>query len=291
MGDITLQKAIREYERIYLASRNLSSRTRVEYLNDIIDLLKFLEATGINEVKELRLTQLEHYLASLDQRGIAGSTRKRKVVSIRSFLWYLYQENYLTTNLSKRLIPPYAEAKTPRYLTKIEVQRLLAVSSREIRDYVLIRLILQTGIKLSECSHLTTDDIELPEGLHSEETEGYIHIERGNGRKARIMPLDLLTCKSLDRYLKTKPITSHPFLFLNRFGEALSVRGIEKVLTRYYAKANIQNATVQSLRHTFGVTRAMRGTDITTIQAEMGLKDSRSLAPYLSLVHQMRLVE
>lgn len=290
MGDITLQKAIQEYERIYLASRNLSARTRVEYLNDIIDLIKFLEATGIKEVKELRLTQLEHYLASLDQRAIAGSTRKRKVVSIRSFLWYLYQEQYLKTNLSKRLIPPFAETKTPRYLTKIEIQRLLAVSSNNIRDYALIRLMLQTGIKVSECSHLTKDDVELPENLHNEEGEGYIHIERRNGRKARIMPLDHVTCKSLDRYLKTKPSTSS-FLFVNRFGEPLSVRGIEKILTRYYAKANIENATVQSLRHTFGVNHAMRGINIKTIQAEMGLQDSRSLTPYLSLVHQMRLVE
>jgi len=290
MGDITLQKAIQEYEIIYLASRNLSVRTRVEYLNDIIDLIRFLEVAGIKQVNELRLPQLEHYLASLDQRGIAGSTRKRKVVSIRSFLWYLYQDQYLKNNLSKRIIPPYAETKTPRYLTKIEIQRLLVVSLNKIRDYALIRLLLQTGIKLSECNRLTTDDIELPENLYSAEVEGFIHIERGKGRKSRIMPLDNVTCKALDRYLKTKPSTSS-FLFVNRFGAPLSARGIEKILTRYYAKANIKNATVQSLRHTFGVTHAMRGADMKTIQAEMGLQDSRSLAPYLSLVHQMRLVE
>ena len=85
---MSLKDALDEYKNIYLASRNFAQRTRVEYLNDIEDLIRFLEQLGIKEVNGIGLPQLERYLAELDHRGIAGSTRKRKVVSIRSFLWH-----------------------------------------------------------------------------------------------------------------------------------------------------------------------------------------------------------
>jgi site-specific recombinase XerD len=83
MGDITLSKALEEYKNIYMASRNFAQRTRVEYLNDLEDLVQFLEQLGIKEVKDIGIPQLERYLANLDRRGMAGTTRKRKVVSIR----------------------------------------------------------------------------------------------------------------------------------------------------------------------------------------------------------------
>jgi site-specific recombinase XerD len=120
MGEITLRQALEEYKNIYMASRNFVQRTRVEYLNDLEDLIRFLEQLGIKEVKDIGLPQLERYLAELDHRGMAGSTRKRKVVSIRSFLWYLYQDRYISTNLAKRLIPPFAEAKSPSRTCGIE---------------------------------------------------------------------------------------------------------------------------------------------------------------------------
>src|SRR5262245_57931546 len=101
MGDITLREVLEEYKNIYVASRNFAHKTRVEYLSDIEDLICFLQQQGINEVKTLRLQFLERYLAELDRRGHAGSTRKRKVISIRSFLWYLYQDQYLKVNFSK----------------------------------------------------------------------------------------------------------------------------------------------------------------------------------------------
>ena len=189
MGDITLRQALEEYEDIYLASRNFAERTRVEYLNDLQDLIKFLEQSGSKEVKDIGLPQLERYLAELDRRGLAGLTRKRKVVSIRSFLWYLYQDGYISVNLSKRLIPPFSEASTPRYLTKSEYERLLKASSENPRDFALIQLLLQTGIKLSELTQLTVQNVELPTDIFPETKDvGYLHVAGSKSKKGRVIP-------------------------------------------------------------------------------------------------------
>src|SRR6266508_5136878 len=114
MGEITLRKALDDYKTVYMPYRNFAERTRVEYFHDLEDMIQFVEQLGIKEVRGIGVPQLERYLAALDRRGIAGSTRKRKVVSIRSFLSFLYQDQYITANLAKRLIPPFIQAKSPR---------------------------------------------------------------------------------------------------------------------------------------------------------------------------------
>ena len=285
MGDITLREALEEYKSVFMASRNFAQRTRVEYLSDIEDLMQFLEKNGLKEVKFIGLPQLERYLAELDHRGIAGSTRKRKVVSIRSFLWYLYQDNYLRTNLSKRIIPPFAEANSPRYLTKSEYERLLEASSHNLRDHALIQLLLQTGIKLSELTGLTIDDVELPSGILPEMNEvGLLHIIGSKSKKGRTIPLNTKASISLANYLKRRKAVSDTALFINRFGKQLSSRGVEKIVNKYMFQASIRNASVQSLRHTFGIHHIVSGAKLKMMQEVMGHRDSRTTSMYQALV-------
>ena len=104
MGDITLRKALDDYKTIYMPYRNFADRTRVEYQNDLEDLVEYLRKHGHYKVRDLKLAQIERYLAELERRGFAGATRKRKTVSIRSFLKFLYQDRYIDSNIGKQLI-------------------------------------------------------------------------------------------------------------------------------------------------------------------------------------------
>lgn len=288
MGDITLRQALDDYEKIYMASRNFAQRTRIEYMNDLEDMIRFLEQLGVKEVKGIGLPQLERYLAELDRRGNAGSTRKRKVVAIRSFLGYLYQDSYISTNLAKRLIPPFAEPKSPRYLTKSEYERLLAVCAQDPRDFALIQLILQTGLKLSELIRLTINDVELPPVSLSEEKDlGYLHLTGGERQKRRILPLNYKACLGLSSYFKIRPSTTSPILFINRFGRPLSPRGVEKIVRKYLRTVGILRANVQSLRHMFGIHQIAQGTDIRTVQELMGNKDPRSTSIYVFIANAL----
>ncbi|MBE0573345.1 tyrosine-type recombinase/integrase, partial [Candidatus Dojkabacteria bacterium] len=270
MGDITLRKALDEYNEIYMASRNFAERTRVEYFNDLEDLIQFLEQLGLKEVRDIGLPQLERYLAELDRRGLAGTTRKRKVVSIRSFLWYLYQDSYISTNLSKRIIPPFADANSLRYLTKSEYDRLLKASSHKLRDYALIQLLLQTGIKLSELTRLTISDVQLPSIISESKEVGVLHIMGNKSKKGRTIPLNTKACISLANYFKGRSLVSNTALFTNRFGEQLGSRGVEKIVTNHMLHAGIRDASVQSLRHTFGIHHLVSGADLKMIQEVMG---------------------
>src|SRR5512133_313850 len=99
MGDITLKKALDDYKTIYMPYRNFAERTREEYINDLEDFIDFAEKSGASHTEQVRLPTVVHYIASLEHKGYSSLTRKRKVVSIRSFFSFLYSDNDIHTNI------------------------------------------------------------------------------------------------------------------------------------------------------------------------------------------------
>jgi integrase/recombinase XerD len=289
MGEMTLSQALKEFRTIYLAFRNYASRSREEYINDVEDLIIFLEKSGLSRVGDLGIPQIDRYLADLDQRGLAGSTRKRKAISIRSFLAFMYREHHISNDISKRIILPFAESTLPRVLAQFEYQALRKACEQNIRDTAMIELLLQTGIRLSELVKLRISDIDIStqEGLE----EGYMNMIRiagGNGRKGRNLPLNSKARQALQAYLQIRPAVTVETLFVNRSGEPLGERGVQKMVQKYMDIAEIKDASVETLRHTFGTHHAVKGTSIKIIQEMMGHQDSRTTEIYIALARQMR---
>src|SRR6266498_737341 len=288
MGEITLRKALDDYKTVHMPYRNFAERTRVEYQNDLDKVVKFFEQSGINHVKELGLPIIERYVARLEQEGFSSSTRKRKVASIRSFLSFLYQDGYIGTDIAKRIISPFLENTVPRILTQAECNSLRTACSASPRDLAIIELLLQTGIKLSELICLTSNDIEFVQtnGIR-EEYKGIMRIRGSRGKKERLIPLNSKACLALKNYLDIRKEVSSNILFLNRFSEALGERGIQKILRKYLKKIGLEQASVQTLRHTFGIHHAVKGTSSKTIQEVMGHKDARSTTLYFSMAQEI----
>src|SRR5688500_8369199 len=124
MGEITLRKALDDYKTVYMPYRNFADRTREEYLNDLEDFVGFLEQKGIDHLRELGLPIIERYVAHLEEKGFTSLTRKRKVVAIRSFLFFLYQDRYIDTNIGNKVVLPFAEYPSPDFLTQSECNKL-----------------------------------------------------------------------------------------------------------------------------------------------------------------------
>ena len=288
MGEITLRRALEDYKTVYMAYRNLAERTRVEYLNDLNDLVSFLERIGKSRVEKIDLFHLERYLAELDQKGYTGSTRKRKAIVIRSFFNFLYQGGYISNNVACQLIPAFPDNRSPRFLTQNEQERLLISCSNNPRDKAIIELFLQTGIALGELTRLRVNDIELPERLGAEQSAvGLLHVSGGRGRKSRDLPLTPEVYQLIGEYLKSRRYNQSEVLFLNKFGFPLRNRGVQKLVRKYMDKADIKDASVHTLRHTFGAYEAIKGLKLQTIQKIMGLKDIRTVSTYTLLAKEV----
>jgi len=284
-GEITLRKTLEEYKTVYMAYRNFAERTREEYLNDLEDLVEFLGRLGIDKGGKISLATIERYLAELERRGFAGATRKRKTVTIRSFLTFLYKDGYIGTDLARQVIPPFVENKTPQFLTEAEYNRLREACAGNPRDRAIIEILLQTGIRLSELTRLSIDDVEPgvdePGG---QQTDAYVRIKGNRSKKDRIIPLNDKAQEAIKAYLSEQSAMGSSILFLNRFGQPYGDRGVQKMLRRYLKQARIERGSVHTLRHTFGTHHTAKGISVKILQEVMGHKDPRSTSIYVSIV-------
>lgn len=234
-----------------MASRNLATRTRIEYHNDLKQLADFFEGQGTRQPSVIDLRQLQSYLAHLDTKAYAGVSRRRKVSSLKAFFGFLVRLRLIPYNPSEQLIPPEREYKEPRFLTTQEYRALLLACAHETRDAALIELILQTGIRLSEVVKLTLYDIELPPRISREPGNTGSLSVHGKGRKQRRVPLNYKACRALKAWLSVRPNIPEPNLFVTKFRQPMGARAIQNIVAKYVKEAGIRHASTHTLRHSF----------------------------------------
>jgi len=285
---ISLDESLKEYNEIFLSYRNFALRTRKEYINDISDLIKFLKKNyKIKDLDSVENDHLQNYFAFLDKKGLKGVTRRRKAYSIKSFFRYLKSKRYIPADISLSLIPPKRSDKKPRVLTEQEYKRLQLAYSHETRDAAIIELLLQTGMRLSELVNLKVDDIELPKRITKDPFNvGSIHII-GKGRKERTITLNWKACKAIKAYVKVRPEIDYKELFITKFGKPMGPRGFQNVVKKYLEEANIKNAGVHTLRHTFATHQIKKGTNIRVIQEALGHESLQTTSIYISLARKL----
>jgi len=265
----------------------MAPRTRVEYGRDISDLVQFLEnPIRLDDPKDVELKHLEHYLAELDRRGLSGSSRRRRAAAIRSFFSFLEDHGYVPLNIAARLRPPRRSTREPRVLTETEYRRLQDSCRFHLRDQAIIELFLQTGMRLSELASLRVNDVNLPARVGKEKDgAGSVRL-LGKGAKERTVTVNWKASKALKSYLgNRRPITSDA-LFITKFGEPMGSRAIQDVVKKYLKEAEIENASVHTLRHTFGTHQVKKGTNLRVVQEAMGHADLKTTSVYIHLARE-----
>lgn len=289
--ELSFEQALQLFERLYMASRNLAPRTRVEYRTDLRQLCYFLSRHRVAKPLEVSLRHLQAFLAHLDGRNHAAATRRRKTSSIKSFFGFLYTVGLVPEDPALQLTPPERGEKELRFLTKQEYQSLQTACADHPRDAAVIELLLQTGIRLSEAARLTLGDVHLPERISREAAGTGTLFIRGKGSKQRILPLNYKTCRALSRWLRVRPRVAAPALFVTKFQKAMGPRAIQRVVKKYLKEANIQGASVETLRHTFAVQHLMNGSKTRTVQEILGHADERTTSKYRRLAGRALMQE
>jgi len=164
---------------------------------------------------------------------------------------------------------------------------LLVACAHETRDAAVIELLLQTGMRLSELSQVKLSDIDLPPTIISDEgSVGSVRI-LGKGRKHRTVTLNWKACRSIKAYLEVRPKLAIPGLFVTKFGGALGSRGIQHLVKRYLDDAQILQASVHTLRHTFATHMVRKGTKLSVVQQALGHAFLDTTAIYVNLAREV----
>ena len=125
-------------------------------------------------------------------------------------------------------------------LSEAEYKRLMAAVQHEVRDGAILELLLQTGIRQSECAAIALDDIQLPARVSRDEGNVGLLRVHGKGHKDRIVTLNYKACRALKAYLAVRPkIDDEDALFLTKFEKPLGTRSIRNIVSKYLTEAGI----------------------------------------------------
>ncbi|HPI75316.1 MAG TPA: tyrosine-type recombinase/integrase [bacterium] len=282
-----LDTAILEYLKTLEHERNLSPRTIAAYR---FDLGQFLTAVGNLDVLDITTAHIRDYIEGLTDNNAEESTIKRKIASLKAFFNFLESEETIDVTPMRKIHKRYKTKKTlPRVLASSEIKRLLRAPlllekrivknnkrSRDtyshygrqnqcIRDKAILEVLFSTGMRIGELSALNTD-------CYDAKTHTVRIMGKGNKERVLYFSSEEVT-ESLRRYIGVRK-PSNPTdkaLFLNRYGERLSIYSVENIFKKYKALGRIKGGhTPHALRHTMATMLLENGADIRAVQEILG---------------------
>jgi integrase/recombinase XerC len=272
-----------------IIGRCLAPLTRLNYASDLRQLFRYLtEELGLERVDQVQPRYLQGFLVTLDRRGLRGSSRRRKVATIRSLFRFLVQQGLLPASPADELLPPEREREERRVLTEAEYKRLMAAVQHEVRDGALLELLLQTGIRQSECAAIRLGDVQLPARVSRDAGNvGALRVH-GKGRKERTVTLNYKACRALKAYLAVRPkIEDEEALFLTKFERPLGTRSIRNIVAKYLNEAGIPGASTHALRHTFATHHVRKGTKLDVVRQALGHESLATTSVYVGLAREV----
>ncbi len=261
--------------------RNRSPQTLRAYRSDLTQLAAWLRADNSLLVDPADVTgeDLNAFLADLGRRGLSGVSRARKLAAIREFYRFLTLAGVVKQSPVDGVDTPKREKRGRSYLSPEEYNRLLVAAGGHPRDFCILTLFLQTGIRISELCELRLEDIDL--------TASTLHVRVGKGMASRTIELEKKAVRSLKTWLSLRESNPYDHLFLNRDTEPLKEWGGRDLLEKYRLQAGItKKVTPHSLRHTFASAKAQSGVSPFQLKEWLGHARLDTTSIYVHMARQ-----
>lgn len=273
--------------------RQASAHTLRSYRDTFRLLLRFAQqylnkppsALAFDEIDAPLITS---FLEDLEKsRGITARSRNLRLTAIRSFFRYAaYEEPSRSSQIQRVLAMPskrYTRSLI-HFLDRSEIQALLAAPNQKTwygrRDYALLLVAVQTGLRLSELTGLQRKDVQLGVGAHVRCV--------GKGRKERCTPLTKITAVVLKTWLAEPSRHSTETLFPTAHGGRLSPDSVKDLLDKHVALARQacpslrgKRVTPHVLRHTMAMQLLQAGVDRAIIALWLGHESVETTQIYL----------
>jgi site-specific recombinase XerD len=283
-----------------MQQRQVSPHTISSYRDTFRLFLTFTQQRLHTPPSRLKFEQIDAPLiaAFLDHlekhRRLSVRSRNVRLTAIHSFFRYAAFEAPAHAAQIQRVlaIPSKRFTRTKVHsLTRPEVEALLAAPDRRTwfgrRDHAFLLVAAQTGLRLSEMTGLTRDDVTLGTGAHVRVI--------GKGRKERCVPLAKPTVATLKTWLRESPRGDGQILFPNARGTRLSPDGVHYLLVRHAtAAAKVcpslkgKRVTVHVLRHTMALDLLQGGVDLAVIALWLGHESVETTQIYLEATLAMK---
>lgn len=261
-----LNELISEYISFLKISKNYSINTCESYKRDIREFVSFTN----KDIIDISKNDINKYIINAKNK-YTETTINRKIASIKGFFKYLCNyKGYI--NVSDDIEMMKVKKRLPKYLTTLEVDKLLNINLNNKFDYrnkAMLELLYSSGLRASELISLDTTNIDF---------ENKVLNVYGKGKKERIVPLGDVAIKYLKKYiyeyrsmLYVKGKKKIDALFLNNHGVRITRFGLNLLLNKIALSVGIdKEITPHVLRHSFATHLVEGGADIRSVQELLG---------------------
>jgi site-specific recombinase XerD len=277
---LTLEQALADFLNA-LAGKNRSVATSRAYQTDIHQFITWLHENNIVVVSpaQVERADITEYLATLGARRLSGVSRARKMAALREYFRYLVDHQVIAKSPLSGIETPKREKNGRTALSRDEYTAILSLAGTSSRDYAILQVFLQTGLRVSELVALQLDDIDL--------TQRVLYVRSGKGMVARTIELERKVTQAIKNYLGIRPTAAYDRLFLNYQHEPISERGVRKLVAKYLHQAGIKKkASCHSLRHAFATAKAQQGISAYRLKEWLGHQSLETTQIYIHLGKQ-----
>lgn len=255
-----------------LLVKDRSDNTIDSYMIDTKQFTRFYESNTDSDVSKAIQLDLVQYKKHLLKKSYKVATINRKLVSVNTFFKYMYDNNYINSNISIDVIEDKDE-KDFKGLEDKDAQKL----KREIhrfgskRDICIFELLANTGIRVTELVNIKLDHIDISE------RKGTLTVI-GKGVVKRTLPLNLDARNAIEDYLAVRDDKGNDYLLQGQRGR-MTRKGIDTLLKKYGDRLSM-DVSAHKLRHTVAYRLINDGNAITTVQKILGHSDINTTLIY-----------
>lgn len=257
-----------EYLEFIEVEKGLSENTINAYRRDLSGFLDFCTNKGILGVEYITRNHLNSYILNLRQDSLNPRSVVRKIASLRGFFKWLCANSYIPHNPALAIEQPKLPKRLPKVMTLQEIKEVFH-SNLNPRENLIVELLYDCGLRVSELVNLKTNDIDLK--------SRYIQCF-GKGSKERLVPFGKKAKESFSKYLKERDIILAKYnldskrLLINDNGRFTTRQDVYNFVRKLGEKIH-KHISPHTLRHTFATHLLENGADLRVVQELLGHSD------------------
>ena len=284
----------------------LSRNTLAAYRRDLVDFGAYLKSRGAASATALTPESVLGHLVDLTQRNYRESTVARRLVAIRMFARWLFEQKHIDVDPTPLLDLPKKWQRLPKTMNLDQTVKLVTTPQADerfgLRDRAILELFYSSGLRVSELCGLKAADLDL--------NNGFVRAF-GKGAKERVTPVGGKAADALAAYIEHErekqidvgaaagryelPLNARKRallpLFLSKTGGPIERTAVWRLVKKYAIRSGIDpKISPHTLRHSFATHLLEGGADLRVVQELLGHSDISTTQIYTH-VQTKRLVE
>lgn len=266
--------------------RNLSESTVRYYRNELNTFRKLLEQQRIdtNPNKITAKIIKENIILTMMDDNRKESAINARLRAIRSFFNFLERERMVVQNPMDSVKLVRQKQTVIETFSREQIHALLKQPDQRtftgLRDYTMILLLLETGLRIKELVNIRMDDVKFDESM--------IRVRSPKGTQERVVPFQSTMKRLLRKYIAIRGEVEHDFLFVSIDNEPVAIRTFQERFATYGKRAGIRNVrcSPHTCRHTFAKMFVQNGGHAFTLQSILGHTSLEMTRRYVNLFSQ-----